>query len=135
MRCMKTYAMNMNVGATVNHNEYVDTIISLFKAIRELLFAGAGGCVAYMYDYTTLSKSNSEHKWSWKTFFINMFISSFVGYTIGSFIPIDYAYRDGIIGFSGVSAYTIIGLVESKFASFVVDKLTGGGFRNEDKKG
>lgn len=107
-------------------NEYIDAVIGLAKAAKEILFAGAGGIVAYMYDYTRLSKENSEYKWSYKAMFINMFIGSFVGYTIGSFIPLEYVYRDGIIGFSGVSAYTIIGIVESRFATWIVDKVTGG---------
>ena len=107
-------------------NEYVEAVTGLIKAAKEILFAGAGGVVAYMYDYTRLSKENSDYKWSNKAMLINMFIGSFVGYTIGSFIPIDYAYRDGIIGFSGVSAYTIIAIVESRFATWIVDKVTGG---------
>ena len=108
------------------HNEYVDAVIGLVKAAKEILFAGAGGIVAYMYVYTKLSKENSEYKWSNRAMFINMFIGSFVGYTIGSFIPLEYAYRDGIIGFSGVSAYNIIGIVGSRFATWIVDKVTGG---------
>lgn len=106
-------------------NEYIEIATSLFKATKEVLLAGAGGVVAYMYDYTRLSKDNPDYKWSSKSMIINMCIGSFVGYTVGSFIPIDFAYRDGMIGFSGVSAYTIIGLIESKFAAMLIEKITG----------
>ena len=116
------------------HNDYVDAIITICKAMKEILFAGAGGIVAYMYDYTQISKNNNEYKWSYRAMFINMFVGSFVGYTIGSFIPIEYAYRDGIIGFSGVSAYTIIGIIESRFASWIIGKVTGVPVEKYDKK-
>jgi len=115
----------------VIQSDYIELVTNLFKAMKEILFAGAGGVVAYMYDYTRMSKENSEYKWSNKAMLINMFIGSFVGYTIGSFIPVDYAYRDGIIGFSGVSAYTIIGIVESRFATWIVGKMTGGAVKDD----
>ena len=122
------------IGEIVTDNYYIDIVITVCKAMKEIIFAGAGGIVAYMYDYTQISKTNSEYKWSYRAMFINMFVGSFVGYTIGSFIPVDYAYRDGIIGFSGVSAYTIIGIIESRFASWIIGKVTGVPVEKDSKK-
>ena len=106
-------------------NEHLEIFLSIVKAAKEIILSGAGGIVAYMYSFLRQSKDDSSYAWSNRTLLINMCIGSFVGYTIGSFIPLDYAYRDGLIGFSGVSAYTIIGLIESRFAVWMVEKITG----------
>ena len=106
-------------------NEKIELVLNLAKAGKEIILAGTGGVVAYLYDYTRMSKANEEHKWSNKALFINTILGAFVGYTVGSVIPMDVTYRDAIIAFSGVSAFTIIGIVESRFAIFIIERLTG----------
>ena len=106
-------------------NETIELIINVAKAGKEIILAGTGGVVAYLYDYTRVSRTNDEHKWSNKALFINTILGAFVGYVIGSLIPIDVTYRDAIIAFSGVSAFTIIGIVESRFAVYIIERLTG----------
>ena len=106
-------------------NETLELTINILKACKEILLAGTGGVVAYLYDYTRISKIDSEHRWSNKSMVINMVLGAFVGYTIGSLIPIDVIYRDAIIAFSGVSAFTIVGIIESRFAVWLIERLTG----------
>ena len=106
-------------------NETIELVLNLAKAGKEIILAGTGGVVAYLYDYTRMSKVNDAHKWSNKALFINTILGAFVGYTVGSVIPMDVTYRDAIIAFSGVSAFTIIGVVESRFAVFIIERLTG----------
>lgn len=106
-------------------NETIELVLNLAKAGKEIILAGTGGVVAYLYDYTRMSKTNEEHKWSNKALFINTILGAFVGYTVGSVIPMDVTYRDAIIAFSGVSAFTIIGVIESRFTVFIIERLTG----------
>ena len=106
-------------------NETIELVLNLAKAGKEIILAGTGGVVAYLYDYTRMSKTNEEHKWSNKALFINTILGAFVGYTVGSVIPMDVTYRDAIIAFSGVSAFTIIGVIESRFAVFIIERITG----------
>ena len=106
-------------------NETIELIINVAKAGKEIILAGTGGVVAYLYDYTKTSKINELHKWSNKALFINTIIGAFVGYVVGSLVPMEVTYRDAIIAFSGVSAFTIIGIVESRFAIFIIERLTG----------
>ena len=106
-------------------NETVELVIDILKAGKEIILAGAGGVVAYLYDYTRMSKTNATHKWSNKALFINTVLGAFVGYVVGSLIPMEVTYRDAIIAFSGVSAFTIIGVVESRFAIWLIERLTG----------
>lgn len=112
-------------------SETLDISISVFKACKEVLLAGSGGVVAYLYDYTKLSKANENYKWSNKALIINSLLGAFVGYTIGSLIPLDVTYRDAIIAFSGVSAFTIVGMIESRFAVWMIERVTG---RKYDEK-
>ena len=107
-------------------NETLEIAINIFKACKEVLLAGTGGVVAYLYDYARMSKVNAAHRWSNKAMTINTIIGAFVGYVVGSLIPIDVTYRDAIIAFSGVSAFTIIGIIESRFAVWLIEKATGG---------
>ena len=111
-------------------SETLDIIVSVFKASKEILLAGSGGIVAYLYDYTRISKEDDTYRWSNKAMVINMVLGAFVGYVVGSLIPMDVGYRDAIIAFSGVSAFTIIGIVESRFAQFIIERLTGKGINN-----
>lgn len=107
------------------HNETVEIIFNVTRALKEIILAGAGGVVAYLYDYSRISKVNAEHKWSNKALAINTVLGVFVGYVIGSLIPLDVSFRDAVIAFSGVSAVTILGIVESRFATLIIEKLTG----------
>lgn len=118
-------------GFVMVRSETLDVIISVFKACKEVLLAGSGGVVAYLYDYTKLSKANENYKWSNKALIINSLLGAFVGYTIGSLIPLDVTYRDAIIAFSGVSAFTIVGMIESRFAVWMIERVTG---RKYDEK-
>ena len=111
-------------------SETIDIALSVFKASKEILLAGSGGVVAYLYDYTRISKEDDTYRWSNKAMVINMVLGAFVGYVIGSLIPVDVTYRDAIIAFSGVSAFTIIGIIESRFAQFIIERLTGRGIDN-----
>ena len=106
-------------------NETVELVLNIVKAGKEIILAGTGGVVAYLYDYTRIVKTNDMHKWSNKALFINTIIGAFVGYVVGSLVPMEVTYRDAIIAFSGVSAFTIIGIVESRFAVFIIERLTG----------
>ena len=40
-------------------------------------------------------------------------------------LRIDMSGRDGIIGFIGVSSFAILGIVESRFAKFILEKTIG----------
>ena len=106
-------------------NETLEIAMSLFKASKEVILAGMGGVVAYLYDYTRLSKIDETYRWSNKALTINMILGAFVGYSVGSLIPSDVSYRDAIIAFSGVSAFTIVGIIESRFATWLIERITG----------
>lgn len=123
---MKTSLRKKGIeGYAMVRNETIELIINIAKAGKEVILAGAGGTVAYLYDYTKTSKTNEMHKWSNKALFINTILGAFVGYVVGSLIPIDVTYRDAIIAFSGVSAFTIIGIIESRFAVWIIERVTG----------
>lgn len=70
------------------------------------LLGGLGGISSYLY---TLMKQNRPFKIS--GFLLNTFLAFFIGNVIGSFIPLNYEYRDGILMVAGFSAFPILELI------------------------
>jgi len=111
-----------------NSGGSIDLVMKVLAAMRDVLLGGAGGIVAYMFDYSRQKKvKGNDVVWSNSSMIINMFIGAFVAYSLASFVPIDTVGRDGIVGFIGVSSYAILGIVESRFAKIVLDRFMGGG--------
>ena len=108
-----------------NVSDNFELFLKIVIATKDVLLGGFGGMVAYMFDYSKTKKINDEHKWSNSAMVINLFIGSFVAYSLGTFIPVDAVGRDGIIGLIGVSSYAILGIIESRFAKILLDRLIG----------
>jgi len=102
---------------------YVHYILQFFDTIKDIVLGGFGGVIAYMYDYTKQKKHNKNVLWSNSAMIINAFLGGFTANALGSFIAMDLHGRDGIIGFIGVSSYAILGIVESKFAKAITDRI------------
>lgn len=109
----------------MHDNNGYELMVKLFIAFKDIILGGFGGIVAYMFDYSRQKKS-IEVRWSNGAMFINLFIGAFVAYSFGTFIPVEIHGRDGIIGLIGVTSYAILGIVESRFARIIIDRLFGG---------
>jgi hypothetical protein len=109
-----------------NNPESQVMLIKILLSLKDVLLGFIGGAVAYLFDYIKARKDgNVEFKFMFTSMLINMMLGAFVAYSVGTFIPVDTTGRDAIIGFSGVTAYNILLLAESKFATWIMDKLTG----------
>ena len=108
---------------TMPNSSYIHYALQFVDALKDIILGGFGGVVAYMYDYTRQKKANTKIVWSNSAMAINAFLGGFTANAMGSFIPLDLTGRDGLIGFIGVSSYAILGLVESKFAKAITDRL------------
>jgi len=96
-------------------------------SIKDILLGISGGAVAYLFDYSKAKREGDDKfRFLLSSMLINMTLGAFVAYTVGSMLPADMSYRDAIIGFSGVTAYNIILLAESRFAEWLVNKLQNG---------
>lgn len=101
------------------------TLIKIQISLKDVVLGFVGGAVAYLFDYTRAKRNgNKEFKFVFTSMLINMCLGAFVAYSVGSFISSDTTGRDAIVGFSGVTAYNIILLAESRFAQWIIDKLT-----------
>jgi len=105
--------------------ETLEIMIDVAVALKNVLLGGAGGIVAYMYDYSRTKKMNKEIEWSNSAVIINMFIGAFVASSLATFIPAYVTGRDGLVAFIGVSSYAILGIVESRFAKYILGKTVG----------
>ena len=101
-------------------------------AFRDVLLGGAGGVIAYLFDYSRSKKSGVVVTFSIGSLIINSLIGAFVANSLGSFIPLDTFGRDGIVSFCGVSSYAILSILESRFADYILNKFVG--MKSDDKK-
>jgi NAD/NADP transhydrogenase beta subunit len=100
-------------------------VMIIVNSIRDVLLGIAGGMIAYLFDYSKAKRSgDDEFKFLISSMLVNMCLGAFVAYTIGSTLPEDIHFRDAIVGLSGVTAYNILLVAESKFAKWVIEKIT-----------
>lgn len=105
----------------MNADELLLLLTKIWHAMHELVIGGTGGVVAYMVEYSRNKKVDAEHKWGWVSMFMHLFMGSFIAYIAGTFMGHDMLYRDGLIGLVGLTSYTIIGLLESRFSAWFVN--------------
>ncbi|WJM88673.1 hypothetical protein QDY63_14820 [Pseudomonas brenneri] len=58
-----------------------------------------------------------DEPFSLPRFLLHLAIALFAGITVGKFIPLDVAYRDGIILMVGFTAQPLLDILEGKFLS------------------
>ena len=76
------------------------------------LFAVAGGVAKQCHRLL-----KGDEPFSLIRFCLHLAIALFAGITVGKFIPIDVAYRDGIILMVGFTAQPLLDILEVKFLS------------------
>ena len=106
-----------------NDFNYFWVIILMFK---DILLGLVGGLISYLFDYSKAKRNgNEEFIFRVSGMVINMSLGAFVGYVIGTLLPIETTGRDAIIALSGVTSYNILLLAESRFAVWVFEKVIG----------
>ena len=99
-------------------------VVHILVSIKDVLLGLAGGLVAYLFDYTK-AKREGDDKFTFmvSSMVINMVLGAFVAYTTGTILSSDVTYRDAIIGLSGVTAYNILLLAESRVTIWLIDRI------------
>jgi hypothetical protein len=89
------------------------------------MLAAFGGAASVLYSHVKDDKPLSV-----TLFVINILLAGFVGQLVGSLIPHDFAYRDGLLLSAGFCTFPILGLVQTyttagaeKLMSKIVGKL------------
>ena len=111
-----------------NDFNYFWVLLLMFK---DILLGLVGGLISYLFDYSK-AKRNGNEQFIFRVsgMVINMSLGAFVGYVIGTLLPIETTGRDAIIALSGVTSYNILLLAESRFAVWVFERVTGKGTSN-----
>ena len=105
-----------------NEFNYYWIMLLMFK---DVLLGLLGGLIAYLFDYKRAGKEGKEAVFKVSGVVINMALGAFVGYVIGTLLPPDTTARDALIALSGVTSYNILLLAESRFATWVFEKIVG----------
>jgi len=82
--------------------------------------------VAYLFDYNRAKREgNEDFVFVLPSMVINMIMGGFVAYLVGTGLDTDVAYRDIIVGISGVTAYNILLLASEIDLEAIVYKVFG----------
>ena len=99
--------------------------INVVYALKDILLGATGGVIAYLFDYSKAKRAgDKDFPFMPSSMFINMVLGAFVAYCVGTVVAEDTAGRDAIVGLRGVTAYSILLITESKFAEWVINKIT-----------
>ena len=93
------------------------------SSLKDATVGGIGGLVAYLYHYSKNKTADPTITMDIAAFAINGIVGAFMSYCFGGAIPTDLAYRDGIVGIIGVVGFGLMGLIESKFISFLCKRF------------
>ncbi len=120
---------------------FAQEIITFFDAFKVLLLGAFGGIVSYLRAYSKEKKARpADTTFEFSLMFINSLVGSFIAYLMSSIIPDTTTGYEAIIGFSGITSYQILFLIEDKFADIIISFFTGGfkgamgAFLNDAKK-
>lgn len=83
------------------------------------MLASMGGAASTLYAHV-----KEDKPLSFVSFIINVLLAGFVGQVVGSFIPLDFTYRDGILLSAGFCTFPILGLLQTYTTKFV-EKILG----------
>lgn len=72
------------------------------------MLAAFGGAASVLYTHVKEDKPLSV-----TLFFMNVLLAGFVGQVIGSFIPANFAYRDGMLLSAGFCTFPILGILQT----------------------
>lgn len=90
----------------------ITTLDKLLELLQLGLLAVAGGIAKQCH-----SMLKGDEPFSLIRFVLHLSIALFAGITVGKFIPIDLAYRDGIILMVGFTAQPLLDILEVRFLS------------------
>jgi len=109
--------------------DFLVVVGSKLHFVRDLLLGLSGGAVSYIFDYSKAKRSGDiEFKFRLSSLFVNMTLGAFVGYSMGNLLENDMHGRDALVAFSGVAAFNILLIAESRLAGIIfdlVDKYLG----------
>lgn len=90
----------------------VDELLLAKDYMKEYLTAGILGMIGGIanYIYTTYKKDQTFKIYG---FLVNALLAFFLGNVIGSFIPANFVYRDGVLLLAGFSTFPILAILET----------------------
>jgi hypothetical protein len=89
------------------------------QRIYDLGLGCVGGSVATIY----VARKYGAASFTISLLISNISLGAFVGYLVGGVVPVEWNMHDILVSFSGVTAYSIIEIGETKFASYVYERL------------
>lgn len=103
-------------------------MVDVFILLGDARLGIVGGFVAYIFDYSKSVRAKDKGEdvvfvFRWTSLFINMALGGFVGYNVGLAMGSDVWLRSIWVSMSGLTAYNILLLAESRFPAIIIDKI------------
>ena len=100
----------------------IDEIVKVLEFGKDIVLGAFGGLVAYLFDYKKANeKSDGKAVFKFSLLLTNITLGMFVAYSVGTLIPETTEGRTILIAGSGVFAFGILLLAESKLASYIFE--------------
>ena len=98
--------------------------------LHDARLGAIGGFIAYMFDYIKAVRAidsgvEVSFVFRWSSLFILVIMGAFVAHLVGTVIGSETYARDIVIALSGMTAYNIIFLADSRFAEVIMNKFLG----------
>lgn len=103
----------------------INTFWLTLLLFKDVFLGLIGGAISYLFDFSKARRQGLDFAFQISSMLVNMCLGGFVAYMIGSIIPLETMGRDAIVGVSGVTSYQILLLAESRFATWIFNKITG----------
>lgn len=116
-----------------NGNDY-NYLFMLLVMAKDVVLGLIGGLIAYLFDYSKARRNKNDFEFMISSMIINMALGAFVGYVVGTLIDPEMEGRDAMIALSGVTAYNILLMAESKFFGWLFERVSGMKFEDKDKE-
>lgn len=106
---------------TLNMEPPIQVTDNIMGLLIPGIYGTFGALVHYLYG---LVRDETKKFRTW-IFFMNGMLGFFIGQVVGSFLPIDFIYRDGTLLLAGFLVFQILALIEAKGLGIALNRVFG----------
>lgn len=116
----------------MNNLEELQYLLSMFAVFHDSIMGAFGGFISYLFDYIKAGKAKDKGKrvtfvFRWSSLLTMTLMGAFVAGALGTMLNSGAFARDVFVAFSGLCAYQIIYIADSKFPAYIMNLMLNRG--------